>query len=688
MNKKHFYSLLTVAALCLNTFAENDGSNLWFQGKTNAKAEVQIREKINNPTSAIAIKELENGWHGGPILLDRKTADKNWKEETFKIIQKDGKVSIISKSYKGLMYGAYHLLRLEQTLGKDAYRDTTFLETPEHDIRILNHWDNLDGTVERGYAGNSIFWGKSKGTSSSSSNPTLQAYARANASIGINAVVLNNVNASPKILSDSILTMVKDYADVLRPYGIKVYLSVNFSTPVVLDGLKTADPLDKQVQAWWKNKAREIYKKIPDFGGFLVKANSEGQPGPMDFGRTHADGANMLARALKPFGGIVMWRAFVYSPSDPDRAKQAYIEFKDLDGKFMDNVIVQIKNGPIDFQPREPYSPLFGAMPKTQEMAELQITQEYLGHSNHICFLGTMWEEFLNDLKKYASYTPNMKSYRYKAISGVANIGDDKNFCGNTMAQANWYAFGRLAWNSNITSEQIAKEWIAQEIGYNNKAANTIKDIMLMSRETVVDYMMPLGLHHIFAEGHHYGPMPWQNNPGQRADWQPVYYHKADVSGIGFDRTVKSGSGATAQYPRQFGDMIENIGTCPDKYLLWFHHADWNHKCQSGRTLWNELCFRYQHGLEGARDMLRKWNSTEKHVDARLFTDIQKKMHTQVRDAEWWKDACILYFQTHSKQPIPDFVEPPVHTLNEVKAIRLGISNYKNPSPNLLNSMR
>jgi len=683
--KKQLIPILILCGCSLTSNAENDGTKLWFQNSKNASATVTLKTK-SSATTEIAIKEIKEAWHGGQVTLERKAA-KGMKNDAFSVSQKNGNITISSPSDAGLLYGAYHILRLEQTLGKDAYRDTLFNESPEHDIRILNHWDNLDGTVERGYAGHSIFWGNEE-KSLNSQLSTLNLYARANASVGINATVLNNVNASPKMLSDSVLTMVKEYADILRPYNIKVYLAVNFSSPVVLDGLKTADPLDKSVQNWWKNKAKEIYKLIPDFGGFLVKANSEGQPGPMDFGRTHADGANMLAKALKPFGGIVMWRAFVYSPSDPDRAKQAYIEFKDLDGKFMDNVIIQIKNGPIDFQPREPYSPLFGAMPKTQDMAELQITQEYLGHSNHICFLSTMWEEFLNDLKKYANYTPNMKSYKYRAISGVANIGNDKNFCGNTMAQLNWYAFGRLAWSSSLTSKQIAKEWVAQEIGFDNKAAKTVEDIMLMSRETIVDYMMPLGLHHIFAEGHHYGPMPWQNNPGQRADWQPVYYHKADAKGIGFDRTVKSGSGATAQYPGKFGDMIENINTCPDKYILWFHHADWNHKCQSGRTLWNELCFRYQNGLNGTRDMLRKWNSTEKYIDSRLFNDIQGKLHIQVRDAEWWKDACVLYFQTLSKQPIPDTTEPPVHSLDELKKIRLRITNYENPSTNLLNSKR
>ena len=682
--KKSILSMLMCACI---TNAGAD-STLWLDTSSTGKTQVTVTQKPSETTN-IAVEQLRRSWTGGAVRLVRQNA-KGMKADAFSVSQRDGQVTITSPSDAGLLYGAFHLSRLESVLGNDAHRDTTFTETPEHDLRLLNHWDNLDGTVERGYAGRSIFpltddWAS---LSDAKVRSHLITYCLANASVGINGAVLNNVNASPKVLSRDVLKRVKDYADIMRPYGIKVYLSVNFSSPVVLDGLKTADPLDKDVQKWWSAKAKEIYKLIPDFGGFLVKANSEGQPGPMDFGRTHADGANMLARALKPFGGIVMWRAFVYSPSDPDRAKQAYIEFKDLDGKFMDNVIVQIKNGPIDFQPREPYSPLFGAMPRTQQMAELQITQEYLGHSNHVCFLATMWEEFLSDVKRYARYSENMRSYKRRAIAGVANIGDQASFCGNTMAQANWYAFGRMAWNSAVSSRTIAHEWVSQTVGRGNKATAAIEGIMMQSRETVVDYMMPLGLHHIFAEGHHYGPQPWQNNPGQRADWQCVYYHRADAKGVGFDRTARTGSGATAQYAEAFGKAVEDINTCPDKYLLWFHHADWNHKCQSGRTLWNEMCYRYQHGLEGARTMLRAWNTTKPFIAPSLFDEVQQKLQIQVRDAEWWKDACLLYFQTFSRQPLPDYVEPPVHTLDELKAVRLGISNYECPSRQLLNSKR
>lgn len=659
-----------------------------------AVADIVVRSKVS-VTTELAVAELQQADLGLSVVLQRKPL-KGLTPEAFRLEIRDGKADISSASDAGLLYGTFHLLRLK---AGGCQGDTLLTEVPEHDLRLLNHWDNLDGTVERGYSGRSIFWPMAARTGFTH----VKEYARRCAAVGINGAVLNNVNASPKMLSREVLEQVKTYADVLRPWGIKVYLSVNFSSPVVLDALPTADPLDKSVQQWWQSKAREIYRLIPDFGGFLVKANSEGQPGPMDFGRTHADGANMLAKALKPYGGIVMWRAFVYSPSDPDRAKQAYIEFKDLDGKFLDNVIIQIKNGPIDFQPREPYSPLFGAMPKTAEMAELQITQEYLGHANHICFLAPMWTEFLSDVKCYAGYSDMMKHSKLRAIAGVSNVGNDANFCGNVMAQANWYAFGRLAWNSSLSSEEIAGEWIRTTFG--NLSVSLQKEgtepfrqlvaLMCRSREAVVDYMMPLGLHHIFAEGHHYGPQPWQNNPGQRADWQCVYYHRADAAGVGFDRTVATGSGATAQYPEAFAAMVENIATCPDKYLLWFHHAGWNHRCQSGRTLWTELCYRYQHGLAEARKMLAQWNALEpcfagtgSSEAQAVFLDIQRRMQTQVRDAEWWKDACLQYFQTFSRQPLPDFVEPPVHTLDELKSIRLGISNYENPSRKLLNGVR
>lgn len=538
----------------------------------------------------------------------------------------------------------------------------------------------MDRTIERGYAGQSLWnWKKLPNTLSD----RYKAYARANASIGINGTVLNNVNADPKILSAEYLQKVKALADIFRPYGLRVYLSVNFASPMTLDSLNTADPLNKEVIRWWKSKIKEIYRIIPDFGGFLVKANSEGQPGPCDFGRTHAEGANMLADALRPYKGIVMWRAFVYSPSDADRAKQAYLEFKPLDGQFRDNVIVQIKNGPIDFQPREPYSPLFGAMQYTPLMAEFQVTQEYLGHSNHLAYLAPMWKEFFNFVAPAS----------LKAIAGVANIGTDVNWCGHTFAQANWYAFGRLAWQPTLSAEEIADEWLKQTFdlilpGSQLSTLNfQLKKMMLDSHEAVVNYMMPLGLHHIFAWGHHYGPEPWCNVPGARPDWLPPYYHKADKQGIGFDRSSK-GSNAVAQYPKALAQQYDNIETCPEEYLLWFHHVPWTHRMKNGYNLWDELCYRYDKGVRQVRDFQKIWDAAEKYIDAERFHEVQSHLKIQARDAVWWKDACLLYFQKFSGMPIPFDIERPVHELKDLRKVHLPISNFECPTKELLNKNR
>ena len=446
---------------------------------------------------------------------------------------------------------------------------------------------------------------------------------------------------------------------------------------MVLDSLPTADPLDKRVIRWWKKKAGEIYGLIPDFGGFLVKANSEGQPGPCDFGRTHADGANMLADALKPHKGIVMWRAFVYSPSDADRAKQAYLEFKPLDGNFRSNVIVQIKNGPVDFQPREPYSPLFGTMRHTPLMVEFQITQEYLGHSNHLVYLAPMWKEF------FGLVPPST----LKAVAGVSNIGSDANWCGHPFAQANWYAFGRLAWNPSLSSEAIADEWLRQTFSKEKEFVEPIGRLMLRSHEAAVDYMMPLGLHHIFAWGHHYGPEPWCDVPGARPDWMPSYYHRADGNGIGFDRS-RTGSDATAQYPDSLCRLYDDPATCPEPYLLWFHHLPWSHRMKSGRTLWDELCHRYDSGVQQVREFQKTWDRVESLIDAERFRDVQSRLKTQLRDAVWWKDACLLYFQEFSKLPIPYGIERPIHELDELKKVALPISNFECPDSELLNRNR
>ena len=527
----------------------------------------------------------------------RYTKGQTVASEGFRIRHEDNKITLTSPTETGLLYAAYHLLRMQETGQNVVEAQTT--ENPAYNLRILNHWDNMDRTVERGYAGQSLWnWEELPNTLSD----RYKEYARANASIGINGTVLNNVNASPKILSAEYLQKVKALADIFRPYGLRVYLSVNFASPMALDSLSTADPLDKEVIRWWKNKVKEIYRIIPDFGGFLVKANSEGQPGPCDFGRTHAEGANMLADALKPYKGIVMWRAFVYSPSDADRAKQAYLEFEPLDGQFRNNVIVQVKNGPIDFQPREPYSPLFGAMQHTPLMAEFQVTQEYLGHSNHLAYLAPMWKEFFEFVAPAS----------LKAVAGVANIGTDANWCGHTFAQANWYAFGRLAWQPSLSSGNIADEWLKQTFGSQPSDINAqLKKMMLDSHEAVVNYMMPLGLHHIFAWGHHYGPEPWCSIPGARPDWLPSYYHRADKQGIGFDRSSK-GSNAVAQYPETLAKQYDNIGTCPEEYLLWFHHVPWSHRMKSGRSLWDELCHHYDNGVRQVRDFQKIWDAAEK----------------------------------------------------------------------------
>ena len=699
------FAALAMTAMCAGYTWADDGSRLWLNGP--------VPTATN--TLDIARAELQQGWKGGEPTLRIDKKMKREHEGSFAIEINNGVPAISAASETGLLYGAYHLLRLQQT-GANV-TDTTLTESPSYDLRILNHWDNLNGTIERGYAGRSIFWRNSadkmrrnadgeaneedllhpKDAPEIPSIDALRAYARANASIGINAYVPDNVNASPKVLTPEYLAEVKKMADVMRPYGIKTYLAINFASPMVIGGLETADPLDKNVQKWWQQKVKEIYQLIPDFGGFLVKANSEGQPGPNDFGRTHAEGANMLAKALKPYKGIVMWRAFVYSPSDPDRAKQAYLEFQPLDGQFMDNVIIQVKNGPIDFQPREPISALFGAMPKTREMAELQITQEYLGHSNHIAYLGTMWQEFIEDVKQYTDWQMNnaqSPAGALTAISAVSNVGNSPSWCGNVMAQSNWYAFGRLAWNDELKAETIAREWTAQTLNNNVAVMMPIVDLLMRSREAVVDYMMPLGLHHQFAWGHHYGPEPYCDIPGARPDWMPSYYHKADKAGLGFERSSR-GSNATGQYRADYGKLLDDPATCPAEVLLWFHHVAWDkpiqhcygEKCAS-EPLWDALCHHYQHGLDEVRLMQKEWDCIERFVDKDIFLDIQRRLRIQARDAQWWKDGCLLYFQTFSGKAFPLDVEPAVHNLEDLKAIKLGITNFECPSQELLDSKR
>ncbi len=669
--------LLLFLLIPLTIFAE-DGSQLWlrFPAKNGISSD-KIISKGNSPTLNIAKKELTNHWQGQEIELRTDKSLKNLKDG-YTIKSTQNKLVISARKEIGLLYGVYHILRLQQT--KASTTNLNITEKPSYDVRILNHWDNLDGSIERGYAGHSLWkWEDLPNTIS----PRYEEYARANASIGINATVLNNVNASPNMLREDYLKKVKILADIFRPYGIKVYLSVNFSSPKVLGKTKDSDPFNKDVQKWWKDKAAEIYKLIPDFGGFLVKANSEGEPGPQDYGRTHADGANMMADVLKPYGGIVMWRAFVYSPSSDDRAKQAYLEFVPLDGKFRDNVIIQIKNGPVDFQPREPFNPLFGAMKKTPQMIEFQITQEYLGHSNHLVYLAPLFKETLDSdtysqgkgstVAKITDGT--LKSAKFTAISAVANIGEDTNWTGHHFAQSNWYAFGRLAWNNDLTSEQIADEWIKMTFTDDNNFVNPVKEMMLTSRETVVDYMMPLGLHHIFAGMHHYGPEPWGDYKGTRADWSPVYYHRADAEGLGFDRT-KTGSDAVSEYFPPLNEIYGNIKTTPENLILWFHHVPWDYKMKDGKTMWEELCYKYDLGVHEVRDYQKLWDKMQPYIDNERFADVQSKLKIQSKDAVWWKDACLLYFQTFSKRPIPYDIERPVNELEDLKKIKLPMGHH------------
>lgn len=662
--KKYLILLITVLT-SLHVSAQSDGSQLWL-GKQYANSCQVISQLPNDATAKIAKQELENNWRGKNVELK---IDKSLNlGEGYNIYARPAQqgdniqyeATITASNPIGLLYGAYELIRLQNT---DAYNtgsgnqqnfskaiDET--EKPQVGLRILNHWDNLDGSIERGYAGKSIFkWEEIKlgkngkgGSISKSLHDRLITYARANASLGINGSVLNNVNASPKMMTAEYINKVKVIANILRPYGIRVYLSINFASPMALGYTKTADPLDKKVQQWWQKKAKEIYATIPDFGGFLVKANSEGQPGPGDYHRTHADGANMLADAVKPYGGIIMWRSFVYGANHKgeDRVKQAVSEFKGMDGKFRDNVILQSKNGPLDFQPREPYAPIFDNIKQTPQIAELQITQEYLGQSKHLTYLAPMWKEFFDFVN------PD----RLVGISGVANIGDDANWCGHPFSQANWYAFGRLAWNPSLTAEEIAHEWLVQT--YENQDERFTKPVemmMMTSREACVNYMMPLGLHHIFKFDHHYGPEPDGFIASYPLEWCPVYYHKADAQGIGFDRSSK-GTDAVGQYPEPYRSLYDNIATCPEEYLLWFHHVPWTYKMKSGSTLWQELCMKYNMGVAMVEVYRDFWHTSAKqymkgHEQEWQHTD--SLLNVQLENAKEWRNTCLKYFQTFSK---------------------------------------
>lgn len=571
----------------------------------------------------------------------------------------------------GVLYGTFHFLKLLQT--HKSLQNLSLLTSPLIQRRLLNHWDNLDGTIERGYAGFS-FWDWHKLPDYIS--PRCRDYARADASIGINGVVLNNVNANSLSLTSEYLEKTKALADLFRPYHIKVYLSARSNAPMEIGGLKTNDPCDKGIKNWWKNKVSEIYSFIPDFGGFLIKANSEGQPGPQDFNRSHGDGANMFAESLAPYGGIVIWRAFVYDFNiKEDRAKQAYNEFIPLDGKFHDNVLIQVKNGPVDFQPREPFHPLFGAMRSTPLMIEFQITQEYLGLATHLVYLAPLFKECLDSdthAKGKGSTVARVidgtvHNNRLTGIAGVANTGSDRNWCGHPFAQANWYAFGRLAWDHRLSAEDIAEEWIRMTFSNDRQFIDPVKSMMMTSRETTVNYMTPLGLHHIMARGHHYGPGPWVE--GGRPDWTSPYYHRADTSGIGFNRTA-TGSNAVSQYFEPVKKLFSDINECPEPLLLWFHHVPWNYKMKSGLTLWQELCQHYYQGVDEVREMIKTWDSLAGMIDEQRFKHVQTYLKIQEKEACLWRDACVLYFQSFSGMPVPEGYEKPQKTLDEVKKIR------------------
>ncbi|MDN4501852.1 alpha-glucuronidase family glycosyl hydrolase [Alteromonadaceae bacterium BrNp21-10] len=696
-----FLLLLSQVAVAQNPFAGDDGYRLWLkydeitdkqQRQSYVKSLTAIDIRSQSDTANVIQQELTDAWQGllktAPhfsskadlIITKGDQLSKNEQSiqtllstignEGFVIHSLNGKTYIAANSDIGLLYGTFRFLRLLQT--EQSIKQLSISESPKVQLRMLNHWDDLDRHTERGYAGQSIFdWHKLPDYK----EQRYYDYARANASIGINGIVPNNVNANSLILTPHYLQKVKALADIFRPYGIKVYLSLKFSSPQQIGGLSTSDPLDKNVQQWWKDKTAEIYKIIPDFGGYLVKANSEGQPGPGDYGRTHAEGANMLAKALQPFGGNVLWRAFVYShDAKAERSLQAYNEFVPLDGKFEPNVSVQVKNGPIDFQPREAFSALFGATPQTSLAMEFQITQEYLGFSTHLAYLGTMYKEALDadtHVKGEGSTVAkvvdgSLYNIPLSAMAGVANIGMDRNWTGHIFGQSNWYVYGRLAWDHDLTAAEIAEEWARMTLSNDDKAVANIVDIMMSSREHVVNYMTPLGLHHLMDTGHHYGPGPWVGDLG-RDDWNPTYYHRADEQGIGLDRTA-SGTNGVAQYAPYWQKRFSDPATTPTELLLWFHHLDWDYKMPSGDTLWNELAKHYDAGVQGVAEMQAQWLALESQIEANQFNQVKMALAIQLKEAQWWRDACMLYFQTFSKRPFPAGFAAPEHSLETYRS--------------------
>lgn len=703
--KYHIFTLISGLLFLTHSYA-TDGYKLWLDyKKVDNKQLLEEYSKLlngisvygNSETMFISSLEMQNALQ---ILLDKKfdvsknaensivigclenlpeTFAKSFNdslskinEEGFFIKQVANKIIITGKTDIGVLYGVFRFLREIQM--NHSIKNITISDFPRTDIRILNHWDNLDRTVERGYSGFSIWdWHRLPDYIDERYND----YARANASIGINGTVLTNVNSNALVLTPDYLVKVKALADIFRPYGIKVYLTARFSAPIEIGHLKTADPLDLEVKDWWKEKVNEIYRYIPDFGGFLVKANSEGQPGPQNYGRNHVDGANMLAEALAPHEGVVMWRAFVYSEHDPsDRAKQAYSEFVPYDGKFLDNVIIQVKNGAIDFQPREPFHPMFGAMPKTNLMMEFMITQEYMGQGTHLVYQPKLYEEVLeSDTYRHGKGSTvakvidgSLDHKKLTGIAGVSNIGNDRNWTGHHFLQANWYGFGRMAWDPYLDSKDIAEEWLRMTFSNKEQFVKSMIDLMLLSREAVVNYMTPLGLHHIMATGHHYGPGPWVSTLS-RPEWNPVYYHKADENGIGFDRT-KTGSNAMGQYAPEVAQTFNDLSTCPEEFLLWFHHLPWDYRLKNGETLWNGIALKYQQGVDEVESMIKTWSSMEPYVDQQRHKEVSMMLQIQLKEAKWWKDACLLYFQQFSKMPIPEEVEKPKKSLDYFESLR------------------
>lgn len=686
-----------------------DGYRMWLRYEATADTQLrtQYQQHFTNvvqqgesPTLALAARELTTGLGGitaqevttnaasptdGSVIIgtpESSAVIKSLKlnnqlsalgEEGFVIARREyrGKpiTAIAANSDVGVLYGSFHLLRLLQT--QTPVNELATQSAPAVEHRVVNHWDNLNRVVERGYAGLSLWdWGT---LPAYKDNPRYHDYARINASLGINGTVINNVNADARILTDQFLEKAAALADVFRPYGIKLYLSVKFNSPMLLDGFETADPLDPKVQQWWKERTQKVYDYIPDFGGFLVKANSEGQPGPQDFNRNHAEGANMLAEALEPFGGVVFWRAFVYAPEQGDRFREAYDEFMPLDGKFKDNVIVQIKNGPIDFQPREPFSPLFGSLEKTNIALELQVTQEYFGFSYHLAYQGPLFTEALN-ADTYAKgegttigkiLAGDVFDYKHTGMAAVINPGNSRNWTSHPFVQSSWYAFGRLAWDVSLSSDSIADEWLRQTFSNDAEFLNPMQEIMAISREAGVNYRMPLGLTHLYAQGHHYGPAPWHDKSG-RPDWTAYYYHKATKDGIGFDRT-KSGSNAIEQYHDELTNKFADPDTTPEDILLWFHHLGWDYQMDSGRTLWQELVHKYDTGVAQVEQMQTAWESVKDYVDAERYQRVKALLNVQLRDAKHWRDACVSYFQSVNGLPLPQGSPEPAHDLDYYK---------------------